>query len=101
MTLLQSVLERIKVKMETTPKNVSVVVVICLLIITAVTIISVAVINGKDEKVVTHEELESSAEPVGKDRFSVIFKGFQYLIDSLWRTQPNLPSMGKPRILRI
>ena len=66
MTLLQSVLERIKAKMETTPKNVSVVVVICLLIITAVTIISVAVINGKDEKVVTHEEPESSAEPVGK-----------------------------------
>ena len=101
MTLLQSVLERIKAKMETTPKNVSVVVVICLLIITAVTIISVAVINGKDEKVVTHEEPESSAEPVGKDRFLVIFEGFQYLIDSLWRTQPNLPSLVKPRILRI
>ena len=87
MTLLQSVLERIKAKMETTPKNVSVVVVICLLIITAVTIISVAVINGKDEKVVTYEEPESSAEPVGKDRFSVIFKGFQYLIDSLWTVE--------------
>ena len=58
--------------METTPKNGSVFVLICLLIITAVTIISVVVINGKDQKVTTLEE----PEPIGKDRSDRSFKVF-------------------------